>query len=64
MKIILALYLTTGFWQIKTISIEPVGIFDTVAECEAQAREFSDHRHICITEDNYKTLVETINNKE
>lgn len=60
MKIILVVYMTTGFWQPKTISANAVGVFDSVAECETAAKQFTDFRRACMTEESYKVLVKTV----
>ena len=60
MKIILVIYMTTGFWNIHTISANAVGVFDSVAECETAAEQFSDCRRVCMTEESYKALVKTV----
>lgn len=64
MKIILVIYITTGFWQAKTISANAVGVFDSVAECDKAAKQFVDFRRACMTEESYKVLVKTISEQK
>ena len=60
MRVILVIYMTTGFWRVDTISANAVGVFDSVAECKTAAKQFSDFRWACMPEESYKVLVKTV----
>lgn len=64
MKIILVIYIVTGFWQTKTIGVNAVGVFDSVAECDTAAKQFAGFRRACMTEESYKVLVKTVSEQK
>lgn len=60
MKIVLVIYIAIVGWTIKGYKIRPVGVFNSVEECEEVAKKQFDanHRYSCMTEENYQTTVE------
>lgn len=60
MKIVLVIYIAIVGWTTKGYEIHPVGVFNSVEECEEVAkREFDSSFHYsCMTEENYQTTVE------
>ena len=60
MKIVLVIYIAIAGWTIKGYKIHPVGVFNSVEECEEVAKKQFDsiHKYSCMTKENYQATVE------